>query len=106
MKSQGHDYSFAVLVHHFIEAYAFKDPGFGTDFEDLDLVVRRAGRCGAVNAAAIPDSSAVFPLPRPIDNTADCTPSRKAPRTKRDCQGSTANGRPASRPCETVKDSR
>ena len=57
-------------------------------------------------AAAIPDKSAVLPLPRATDSPADWVPGAKAPRTKRPCQGSTVKGWPASRPCETVKPDR
>ena len=47
MKSLRHDHSFAVLVHHFIEDYVFKNPGFNADFKNLDLVVKRVGQCAA-----------------------------------------------------------
>ena len=57
-------------------------------------------------AHAIPLNNVVLPLPRPTASAADWTPGRKAPRTKRACQGSTLNACPARRPCETVKSER
>ena len=42
-------------------------------------------------AAAIPDSSAVLPLPRATDSAADWTPSANAPAMKRRCHGSTVS---------------
>ena len=50
-------------------------------------------------AAAIPDSSAVLPLPRATDRAADWTSGAKAWRTKRRCQGRTVEAAaPAKRP--------
>ena len=57
-------------------------------------------------AAAIPLSRVDLPFPRATDRAADWMPGAKAPRTKRDCQGRTANGSPARRPCETVSPDR
>ena len=76
--------------------------------DDATMTVSPLGTASGPSrvAAAMPDSSAVLPLPRATDRAADWTPGAKAPRMKRRCHGKTTNGSPARRPCETVRPDR